>query len=155
MTPFLISCLTQVTIVSVVAVLLYFLASRRRPSVRAAVIGTAMLTIAILTTLSMCPLPSWWSLLPDVASAAEAGPLLEGDAIPEENALPGTSPHNAPERPRRDAVEGRIPLISQWLHLLRKTVDDSTTAKSNALRFWPNILLLAIAIGACALLLRV
>ncbi len=154
MTPFLISCLTQVTIVSVATTLLYFLASRRRPSVRAAIIGAAMFAIAAVTAMSLCPLPSWWSLLPDVASAAEAGPSLKGDTIPEENALPGTPPHNAAERPRQDAVEGRVPLLSQWLHLLRQSVSVSTSEKSSALGLWPSILLLAIAIGACALLSR-
>lgn len=151
---FFISCLTQVTIVSAVATLLYFLASRRRPSARATIIGAAMFAIAVLTAMSFCPLPSWWNLLPDAASAAEARTSPGGDAIPEENALPGTSPHNAAERPRRDAVEVRVPLVSQWVHLLRQSVSVSTGEKSNALGFWLSILLLAIAIGACALLLR-
>ena len=84
MKSFLISCLTQVTIVSVAATLLYSLASRRRPSVRAAVIGTALFAIAVLTPLSVCPLPSWWSLLPDVTSATEVGTSLAALGTPGE-----------------------------------------------------------------------
>jgi len=154
MKPFLFSCLTQVTVVCVAAMLLYFLASRHRPSVRAAVIGTAMLAIGVLTALSVCPLPSWWSLLPDVASATDARASLATDPNPEENARGQVSPHDAFERPRRDSADGNTPQISQWLRLLRRTVDDSSAAGSTALRMWPNFLLLVIAIGVCALLLR-
>ncbi len=151
----LISCLTQVTIVSIVASLLYLLTSRRRPSERAAVIGTAVLAIGVVTALSFCPLPSWWSILPDATSVTDMGTSPATIATPEANAGERTSPNNAAERPRRDAVDRRLSLPIQWLRFFRPTADDPSVEESTASRTWPGTLLLAVAIGASAFLLRV
>lgn len=151
----LISCLTQVTIVSIVASLLYFLTSRRRPSVRAAVIGTAVFAVAVVTALSFCPLPSWWSLLPDATRVTDMGTSGGTIATPEGNAGGRTSPYDVAERPRSDAVDRRISLPIRRLRSFQQTAGDPSVAESRASRAWPDTLLLAIAIGASAFLLRI
>ncbi len=151
----LILCLTQVTIVSLVASLLYLLTSRGRPSVRAALIGTAVFAVAVVTALSFCPLPSWWSLLPDATSITDTGTSPVAIAAAEENAVGQTSPHNTAEQPRSNGVDRRISLPIQWLRLFQQTMVAPRVEESTTSRIWPRALLLAVAIGVCAFLLRV
>jgi beta-lactamase regulating signal transducer with metallopeptidase domain len=155
MKPLLITCFTQVTLVCIATALLYFLASRRRPSVRAAVIGTAVLAIGVVTALSFSPLPSWWTLLPDAASA-EHIVTPNGSKVPsEEYAGVRTSPDDSAERPRSATVDSYFPLPIRLFHFFRQAGDPARGEGSTSNGVWPTILLLAIAIGAGVFLVRV
>lgn len=98
--------------------------------------STAVLAIGVVTALSFSPLPSWWSLLPEVMSATDIGTPSGTNATLEEYAGTRTSPHNSAERSRNDAVNGRIALPIRLLRLFQQTGDIASVEESTATRTW-------------------
>ena len=150
----LICCAIQATIVMAVGAALYLLASRRLPAQRATLALTTLLAVAVVSTLSLCPLPSWWSLLPAHSADEKLETPREALAVNATAASSSaSSERNDNDEPHSAGSRQLIPLA--WLPVLpQSTGAASQTVREHSRRWLPGFVAL-FAVGFACFVVRI
>src|SRR6516164_2297315 len=96
----------QVTLLGLLAAVLYWLAGRRGPTAAARVAALSLGVLVVLTLAALCPLPSWWSWEVLLGRQAVAPKVAEG--ITGEMLMAGgeTAPPPSAKPDMRETSEG-------------------------------------------------